>query len=204
MKFLQSNSNSCLKIINQLLNQYSELRIIKGFYLCRYSWRHQLLHLSALGYRAIAPDLRGYGDTDAPPSAASYTALHIVGDVVGLLDALDIDRVFLVGHDWGAIIAWYFCLFRPDRVRALVNMSVVFHPRNPTKTPVDGYRALFGDDFYICRFQVSQKLKCGLFVFFIFCCCWVCIFDLVSFCQFCCFFCLEFLFLDGEFTVVLC
>lgn len=113
-----------------------------------------MLSLSGLGYRAIAPDMRGYGDTDAPPSISSYTTCHLVGDLIGLLDALGIDKVFLVGHDWGAFVAWDFCLFRPDRVRALVNMSVVFLPRNPNMTLVDGFRALLGDDFYICRFQV--------------------------------------------------
>ncbi|XP_027353259.1 uncharacterized protein LOC113863760 isoform X2 [Abrus precatorius] len=126
---------------------------LHGFPELWYTWRHQLLYLSAMGYRAIAPDLRGYGDTDAPPSASSYSALHIVGDLVGLLDGLGIDRVFLVGHDWGAAIAWYFCLLRPDRVKALVNMSVVFRPRNPTRKPIPTLRALMGDNYYICRFQ---------------------------------------------------
>ncbi|PSR85981.1 Lipid-phosphate phosphatase [Actinidia chinensis var. chinensis] len=112
-----------------------------------------MVSLSSRGYRAIAPDLRGYGDTDAPPSAASYSVLHIVGDLVSLLDALGLDRIFLVGHDWGAFIAWYFCLLRPDRIRALVNMSVVFHRRNPSRKPLQSLRAAFGHDYYICRFQ---------------------------------------------------
>ncbi|KAK9945703.1 hypothetical protein M0R45_011202 [Rubus argutus] len=126
---------------------------LHGFPELWYSWRHQLLSLSSRGYRCIAPDLRGFGDTDAPPSATSYTAMHIVGDLVGLLDHLRIEKVFLVAHDWGAVIAWWFCLFRPDRVKCLVNMSVAFSPRNPKRKPVDGLRALFGDDYYICRFQ---------------------------------------------------
>ncbi|KAL6210363.1 hypothetical protein ACLB2K_015596 [Fragaria x ananassa] len=126
---------------------------LHGFPELWYSWRHQLLSLSALGYRCIAPDLRGFGDTDAPPNASSYTAMHIVGDLIGLLDHLGIEQVFLVAHDWGAVIAWYLCLFRPDRVKCLVNMSVAFNPRNPKRKPVDGFRALFGDDFYMCRFQ---------------------------------------------------
>ncbi|KAK3407442.1 hypothetical protein EUGRSUZ_K03494 [Eucalyptus grandis] len=126
---------------------------LHGFPDLWYTWRRQMLSLAALGYRAVAPDLRGYGDTDAPPSAASYTAFHIVGDLVGLLDALGVERVFLVGHDWGAVMAWYFCLLRPDRVKALVNTSVVFQPRNPKRKPIDSLRALFGDDYYICRFQ---------------------------------------------------
>ncbi|XP_027164861.1 uncharacterized protein LOC113765006 [Coffea eugenioides] len=126
---------------------------LHGFPELWYSWRHQMLSLSAKGYRAIAPDLRGYGDSDAPPSPSNYTALHIVGDLVGLLDSLGLDRVFLVGHDWGAVMAWYFCLLRPDRIKALVNMSVVFTPRNPKRKPLEAMRARFGDDYYICRFQ---------------------------------------------------
>ncbi|KAM7495839.1 hypothetical protein LguiA_020253 [Lonicera macranthoides] len=115
-----------------------------------------MLSLSSLGYRAIAPDLRGYGETDAPPCASSYTAFHIVGDLLGLLDALSLDKVFLVGHDWGAIIAWYLCLFRPDRIKALVNLSVVFNPRNPSTKPIETLRAMLGDDYYMCRFQEPE------------------------------------------------
>ncbi|XP_065877193.1 uncharacterized protein [Euphorbia lathyris] len=118
-----------------------------------YSWRHQLLSLSSLGYRCIAPDLRGYGDTDAPDSVGDYTAFHIVGDLVGLLDSLQIEQVFLVGHNWGAIIAWYFCLFRPDRIKALVNTSVPFLRRNPRLSFLPGFRNFFGDDYYIFRYQ---------------------------------------------------
>ncbi|KAG8389508.1 hypothetical protein BUALT_Bualt02G0236700 [Buddleja alternifolia] len=126
---------------------------LHGFPELWYTWRHQMLSLSSRGYRAIAPDLRGYGDSDAPPCASNYTAFHIVGDLVGLLDALGLDRVFLVGHDWGAVMAWYFCLLRPDRIKALVNMSVVFSPRNPKRKPIESLRAVLGDDYYICRFQ---------------------------------------------------
>ncbi|CAI0423393.1 unnamed protein product [Linum tenue] len=103
---------------------------LHGFPELWYTWRHQLLSLSALGYRCIAPDLRGYGDTDAPSSPAKYTAFHIVGDLIGLLDALEVDKVFLVGHDWGAAMAWYFCRLRPDRVTAVVNLSIPPN-RNP-------------------------------------------------------------------------
>lgn len=128
--------------------------MIHGFPGLWYSWRHQLLFFGSRGYRAIAPDLRGYGDSDAPPSISSYTVLHIVGDLIGLLDHLGIDQVFLVGHDWGATIAWHLSLFRPDRIKALVNLSVAFIPRNPTIRIVEGLRALYGDELYICRFQV--------------------------------------------------
>lgn len=127
---------------------------LHGFPELWYCWRHQLLSLSSLGYRAIAPDLRGYGDTDVPPSVCSYTVHHIVGDLVALLDLLKIDRVFLVGHDWGSYIAWWFCKLRPDRIRALVSLSVVHMPRNPNRKPLQSLRAAFGDDYYICKFQV--------------------------------------------------
>ncbi|KAJ8493244.1 hypothetical protein OPV22_014965 [Ensete ventricosum] len=130
--------------------------LLHGFPELWYSWRHQILGLADRGYRALAPDLRGYGDSSAPPSVASYSAFHIVGDLVALLDALAVPQVFLVGHDWGALVAWYMCLFRPDRVKALVNLSIAlvpFIPRNPAGKLVDYFRSLYGDDYYICRFQ---------------------------------------------------
>ncbi|CAI0474026.1 unnamed protein product [Linum tenue] len=127
---------------------------LHGFPELWYTWRHQLLSLSSLGYRCIAPDLRGYGDTDSPSPAAQYTSFHVVGDLVGLLDALEIQQVFLVGHDWGATIAWHLSLFRPDRVKALVNTSVPFRSRASSHvSPMTAARAVLGDDFYMCRFQ---------------------------------------------------
>nr|AAO27849.1 soluble epoxide hydrolase [Euphorbia lagascae] len=132
---------------------------LHGFPDLWYSWRHQLLYLSSVGYRCIAPDLRGYGDTDAPPAINQYTVFHILGDLVGLLDSLGIDQVFLVGHDWGAIISWYFCLLMPFRIKALVNASVVFTPRDPRCKTVEKYRKELGEDFYICRFQEVGEIE---------------------------------------------
>ncbi|KAI3961157.1 hypothetical protein MKX01_035743 [Papaver californicum] len=132
--------------------EHPAIFFLHGFPELWYSWRHQILSLSSLGYRCIAPDLRGYGDTDAPTSIHSYSVLHIVGDLVSLINTLGLDQVFVVGHDWGALIAWYFCLLRPDRVKALVNMSVAFPTRAANK-PIERLRAAFGDDYYICRFQ---------------------------------------------------
>ncbi|KAH9615705.1 hypothetical protein KSS87_000838 [Heliosperma pusillum] len=132
---------------------------LHGFPELWYSWRHQLLALSAAGYRAVAPDLRGFGDTDVPSSAAAYTVFHVIGDLIALLDQLGVEQVFLVGHDWGAIIAWNFVMIRGDRVKALVNLSVPFMPRNPRLKPIDGFKLAFGDDFYICRFQEPGKME---------------------------------------------
>ncbi|XP_050218090.1 uncharacterized protein LOC126668904 [Mercurialis annua] len=128
---------------------------IHGFPELWYTWRHQMVALASQGYRAVAPDMRGYGDTDAPEDPRSYTCLHTVGDLIALMDivAPNQDKVFVVGHDWGAIIAWNLCLFRPDRVKALVNMSVSFSPRNPLRKIIPTLRAVYGDDYYMCRFQ---------------------------------------------------
>ncbi|GMP56901.1 hypothetical protein CsSME_00021205 [Camellia sinensis var. sinensis] len=131
---------------------------LHGFPELWYSWRHQILYTAAHGYRAVAPDLRGYCDTTGAPlnDSTKFTALHLIGDIVAVLDKLapDEDKVFVVGHDWGAILAWYLCLFRPDRVKALVNLSVHYLPRNPTMSVVDVCRGIYGDDHYVCRFQV--------------------------------------------------
>ncbi|MCL7037515.1 hypothetical protein MKW94_001091 [Papaver nudicaule] len=133
--------------------------LVHGFPSLWYSWRHQILALAAAGYRAVAPDLRGYGDTDAPKSAQTYTCFHIVGDLVALIDTLGQDKVFVVGHDWGAIICWYLCLFRPDKVKALVNLSVTFTPRKPTMKPLDALKAIYGDEYYIIRFQEPGEME---------------------------------------------
>ena len=94
-----------------------------------YSWRHQLAALSAAGFRAVAPDMRGYGQSDRPDAIDQYTLLHLVGDMVGLVDALGIDQAAIAGHDWGAPVAWHSALLRPDRFRAVIGLSVPFQPR---------------------------------------------------------------------------
>ncbi|XP_075656713.1 epoxide hydrolase 1-like isoform X2 [Castanea sativa] len=126
---------------------------LHGFPELWYSWRHQIHALSSLGYHAVAPDLRGFGDTEAPTSITSYTCDHIVNDLVALIDSLGVEQVFLVAHDWGAIMGWYLCLFKPERVKAFVCLSVPFTPRSPQMKPMDRMRGFFEDDYYICRFQ---------------------------------------------------
>lgn len=140
---------------------------IHGFPELWYSWRHQILTLSNLGYRCIAPDLRGFGDTDCPNGVENYTLFHIVGDLVALLDIVEApdEKVFVVGHDWGAIVAWHLSLYRPDKVRALVNLSVAYSPRKPIGKPVEIMRRVYGDEFYICRIQVTFFLT-SISVFF--------------------------------------
>jgi pimeloyl-ACP methyl ester carboxylesterase len=87
-------------------------------------WRHQIPALTAAGYRAIAPDLRGFGQSSKPADVAAYAAQTVLGDIVGLLDALGVERVHLVGHDWGAAIAWMTAALAPGRVASLTVLSV--------------------------------------------------------------------------------
>lgn len=91
-----------------------------------YSWRQQLAAVAAAGYRAVAPDMRGYGGTEAPTDVAQYTMLHLVGDIVALVQALGETQAVVVGHDWGAPVAWNAAMMRPDIFRAVVGMSVPF------------------------------------------------------------------------------
>jgi len=126
--------------------------MLHGFPESWYSWRHQLTALAAAGYRAVAPDQRGYGSTGGPDQADKYTMLHLCGDVTGLMDALGADRAVLAGHDWGAPVAWNTALLRPDRVSGVIGLSVPYTPRGSTP-PVSALRQLFGDGFYICYFQ---------------------------------------------------
>jgi pimeloyl-ACP methyl ester carboxylesterase len=102
-----------------------------GFPESWYSWRHQLQALAEAGFHAVAPDMRGYGETDRPQEIDQYTLLHLVGDMVGLLDALGSDKAVIAGHDWGAPVAWSSALLRPDRFHAVIGLSVPFWPRLP-------------------------------------------------------------------------
>jgi pimeloyl-ACP methyl ester carboxylesterase len=102
-----------------------------GFPESWYSWRHQLAALANAGFHAVAPDMRGYGRSDRPDAIDQYTLFHLVGDMVGVIDALGADQAVIAGHDWGAPVAWHAALLRPDRFRAVVGLSVPFRPRGP-------------------------------------------------------------------------
>ena len=104
-----------------------------GFPESWYSWRWQLKALAEAGHHAVAPDMRGYGQTDRPEEIEKYTLLHLVGDMVGVVDALGAGQAVIVGHDWGAPVAWHAALLRPDRFRGVVGLSVPFWPRGSAR-----------------------------------------------------------------------
>lgn len=112
-----------------------------------YSWRHQIIALANAGYRVVAPDMRGYGATEAPPNVEDYNITEIAADLVGLVDAFDEEQAIIIGHDWGSIVAWNTVLLHPDRFSALVAMSVPYSGR-PAQSPLAGWQQAYGDNFY--------------------------------------------------------
>jgi pimeloyl-ACP methyl ester carboxylesterase len=123
-----------------------------GFPESWYSWRHQIRALAKAGYRVIAPDMRGFGQTDSPREIDQYTLLHLVGDVVGVLDALGIAKATIVGHDLGALVAWQAALMRPERFPGVVAMSVPHVPRSKVP-PTTQYPRTDDTVFYILHYQ---------------------------------------------------
>src|SRR6201987_2925780 len=103
--------------------------LVHGFPESWYSWRHQITALADAGFHVVAPDLRGYGDSDSPPEQESYSIMHLVGEMVGLVTALGEKRATIIGHDWGAGVAWNTALLRPDVFPAVVGLSVPYRQR---------------------------------------------------------------------------
>ena len=133
-----------------------------GFPESWYSWRHQITAIADAGFHVVAPDQRGYGQTDAPEDISTYSQLHLVGDMVGLLDALGEETAVIAGHDWGAPVAWNSALMRPDRFRAVIGLSVPYTPRNAFR-PTDAMKAMAGENFfYILYFQEPGKAEAEL------------------------------------------
>lgn len=130
--------------------------LLHGFPELAYSWRHQLPALSAAGYRAVAPDLRGYGKSSAPPEVSDYRIDELIGDVHGLLDVLELRSAIFVGHDWGALLLWHMAMLSPERIEKLIILNIPHYPRS-TSDPISIWRQRFGNDFYIVDFQDSDE-----------------------------------------------
>lgn len=125
-----------------------------------YSWRHQLPALAKAGYHAVAPDMRGYGKTDKPEKIEEYNIKELSADVAGLVEALGEEQAVVVGHDWGAMVAWHCGLLHPETFSAVVAMSVPYSGRG-SESLIDSLKRAYGDNFfYILYFQepgVAEK-----------------------------------------------
>lgn len=134
--------------------------LVHGFPELAISWTAQIPVLAQAGYRVVAPDMRGYGGSDKPGQAEAYSIHHLVGDLVSLVRALGEAQAVVVGHDWGAAVAWQAALMRPDLFRAVAALSVPFQPRRakgpPTEVMAYQSRKAGLGDLYINRFQDPQ------------------------------------------------
>lgn len=133
--------------------------LVHGFPESWYSYRHQLTALADAGYRAVAIDVRGYGRSSQPAAIDAYRMLRKVGDNVALVHALGEEQAIIVGHDWGAPIAWTSALLRPDVFRAVAGLSVPYSaPGNVPPSVV--FRAMAGaEEFYIEYFQEPGRAE---------------------------------------------
>ncbi len=130
--------------------------LLHGFPELAFSWRHQLAALAEAGYRAIAPDQRGYGKSSVQPRVSDYTVEKLIADTHGLLDALELSSAVFVGHDWGALLLWQMAMLAPERIDKLIILNIPHYPRS-TEDPVAIWRERFGDEFYIVNFQDSDE-----------------------------------------------
>lgn len=137
-----------------------------GFPESWYSWRHQIRALAEAGFHVVAPDMRGYGQTDRPDAIEAYTLLHLVGDMVGLLNALGAEQAVIAGHDWGAPVAWEAARLRPDRLRAVIALSVPFLPwshMRPTSAMPQTDAAVFYQLYFqklgVAEAEMEQDLR---------------------------------------------
>jgi pimeloyl-ACP methyl ester carboxylesterase len=136
-----------------------------GFPESWYSYRHQIPALAAAGFHVVAPDQRGYGQTDKPEDINAYNLFQVTGDIVGLVNALGEEQAVIVGHDWGAPVAWMSCLLRPDVFRAIGLLSVPYLANfGAGERPSVATRAAMGDEleFYQLYFQEPGKAEAEL------------------------------------------
>ena len=134
--------------------------MIHGFPESWYSWREQLPVLAEQGYHAVAMDVRGYGRSSKPQNGEDYRMMLKVADVVGVVDVIDNGKVTIVGHDWGAPIAWNSALLRPDLFSGVAGLSVPYSAGGGVVRPTELFAMMAGDDdFYINHFQEVGKAE---------------------------------------------
>jgi pimeloyl-ACP methyl ester carboxylesterase len=135
--------------------------LLHGFPELAYSWRHQIDALADAGYRVLAPDMRGYGRSEAPDDVEAYDILELCGDVARILDDAGAARAAVVGHDWGANVAWHCALVHPERTACVAGISVPLVPRAPAP-PLEIMRRHLGEDFYFVWFQEPGVAEAAL------------------------------------------
>ncbi|MES1024578.1 alpha/beta hydrolase [Gloeocapsa sp. BRSZ] len=135
-----------------------------GFPECWYSWRHQLAAIADAGFYVVAPDLRGYGQTDQPEAIEAYNILQLTSDIVGLVHAFDREQAIIIGHDQGATVAWHCALLRPDLFKAIALLSVPYRARSWDSTPpTEMLKRMAGEQqFYMLYFQEPGKAEAEL------------------------------------------
>lgn len=126
--------------------------LLHGFPECWYSWRRQIEPLASAGFRVVAPDQRGYNDSDKPPGVGAYGLDELSRDVIGLIDAYGRERAFVAGHDWGAAVCWWTALTRPERLARIAILNVP-HPLVMRRTVLGSLRQL-RKSWYIGFFQL--------------------------------------------------
>lgn len=135
--------------------------LLHGFPELGFSWRHQVGPLADAGCHVLVPDLRGFGGSEAPADPEAYAIDVVAGDVLGLIDHAGAETAILIGHDWGADLAWKTAWLHPDRVGAVGGLSVPFVPRAPGP-PLEIMRRHLGEDFYIVWFQEPGVAEAAL------------------------------------------
>ena len=153
--------------------------LLHGFPGLAFTWRHQIPALVSAGYRVLAPDLRGYGRSEAPEEVEAYGIEHLTGDLVGILDALNISKAIFMGHDWGGLLAWQMPLLHASRVEGVVSVNTPYIPHwmlwlhpdlveaalppgrtfvaNPLSDPIEQMRHVYGSDMYVLLFQSGPE-----------------------------------------------
>ena len=149
--------------------------LLHGFPGLAYTWRYQIPALVAAGYRVVVPDLRGYGLSDMPEAIEDYDLAHLTGDVVGLLDALGIEKAVFMGHDWGGLLSWQMALFHETRTAGVISLNTPHIPHwmlwlhpdlvapvlpagrkfiaNPQRDPIAQMREVYSPGMYVLMFQ---------------------------------------------------
>lgn len=135
-----------------------------GFPELAFSWRHQVKALSQAGYRTIAPDQRGYGLTSRPEAVSAYEIQELTGDLVGMLDVLEVEKAVFVGHDWGGGVVWAMPRIHPDRVAGVIGLNTPASrpPNLPAVTPSEPSLIVMGPNYYALQFQVPGRAEAVL------------------------------------------